>query len=38
MDAIPCCYHPRIKKEDLTKACPNIIEIEDISEYLKDKV
>jgi hypothetical protein len=34
MQAIPCCYHPRIKKEDLEKVCPNIIEIDDVKEYL----
>jgi hypothetical protein len=34
MQAIPCCFHPRIKKEDLQKVCPNIIEIEDIEGYV----
>jgi hypothetical protein len=33
-DAVPCCYHPRIKKEDLQKVCPNIIEIESIEQYV----
>ena len=32
--AIPCCYHPRIRKEDLEKVCPNIIEITDINTYV----
>ena len=36
MEAIPCCYHPRIKKEDLEKVCPNIIEIENIEEYISE--
>jgi hypothetical protein len=33
--ALPCLYHPRITREQLSQVCPNIIEVSDIKKYVQ---